>query len=1331
MPTWRIDGAGFSYTFAPEFDLISYDRTINSPGQAIHRGEGVQIDVSTVTRRPTVHVMRGLLQKSSVAASLRELDLLRAAVNAMPDEVYLTDVEANRRVAVKMISSDIPRDPARTLNVSLSFRTSDVPYFEDYDFTTVTATIDSWTDITTGDVPSWSEMVFAGRFTNPSIVQGNWSFVSHVDSLLATCINSGTDSSPWGQIRGTFLNQIIYSATAKFGTSIGLFKSTIQDSGDLVQFYTMNDRSDPSLATKPTSVTDVADRINFSQFTLAGWVNTNWNWDDDKEHYFFQAAADSTNQLNAYKSTSNKLVVQFGNTTLSYPNSSSNLANLWHHIAFRGSTKATIEGNYLDMFVNGSLVTSFTTKAATMTRLPQLAYVGGKSNAESSGDALFDDWGLWGEALSSSVIKSTLYNSGTGIRASRVNDRTLLTYFNFDGTGGSAVATNLSGQTISAFNFSRPESFYVTALSNDTLINLRRNADNIFSNNDPIAIIDELGWVRQIHVDGTVSPSTVRIDNGSGSSVGSVAKVGVYLNLNGSSDYAAGSSLMFDIKKIDQQVGIWFSRDGLPTTVEALIDKRGNQTSIGWQVYITTTGSLVMRMDDGTDDGKIFVDYNAELDGKWHNTWLIMKRAGGSEIFVDGQLKSTTIDGTLPTLSITNAQSLTIGAFSGGNTAFFNGQISQIRMIKSSDSSDYSTATQVRFFATNIHSYTSGWTPSGSSLNDYWEMTENTGLTAAANNSAQLNLTLSTSGMWQRRARISPNILSDPNFENGSIGGWNIPIAVGQTILKKITSQWGGKVLQMERPTTNNRWGVQQVVRVLVGQNWAWRGRYRKDTLGANPRVEFSIGDGVTNELLFSDSINVATVWRTFEVAYERVALGQNEDLFFSGKQCQMELDSFEFIASGFDDGGFERWDNANTLTNWTESEDGSSVIKRSTDIHSWDFAAAASIDSSNAVITLQQTVSVGTNQLFNFGVWAKADSLTGTPQLRVKEKVTSDSSFTNHTHTLTTAYQRFTVFLKSKGVATPSIQISNGTGCSSRLITIDDATFTKMYSGQSFLTTGGNNESRIEPSKYGFGRKIIGDEFTFASLIQRTEKFASMVRFRAVSAWSTAANQALMYLYDLNDGSSALGTHHYEMFIRDGRYVFGHSGASITAQATAYALNKDIDVSVWVDTAGTVVSSGSTIRAKLFENGLQIKSTATFTALAVNTLTKLFIGSNRNTDEPATQIMDEVYFWQQSIGDTFLKGEQNAQRRLVPDNRVFKWRSTVATVDYLIIDHQNETVKLMNTSGPTIQEAKSNNAGEFFQLGEGNAHGHANQDTLFTRQVGFTRLTNYRKLYY
>ena len=287
------------------------------------------------------------------------------------------------------------------------------------------------------------------------------------------------------------------------------------------------------------------------------------------------------------------------------------------------------------------------------------------------------------------------------------------------------------------------------------------------------------------------------------------------------------------------------------------------------------------------------------------------------------------------------------------------------------------------------------------------------------------------------------------------------------------------------------------------------------------------------------------------------------------------------------------------------------------------------------------------------------------------------------------------------------------------------------MYSGQSFLTTGGNNDSRIEPAKYGFGRKIIGDEYTFASMIQRTERFASMIRFRAVSAWSTAANQALMYLYDLNDGSSALGTHHYEMLIRDGRYVFGHSGASITAQATAYALNKDVDVAVWVDTAGTVVSSGSTIRAKMFENGLQIASTATFAALGVETLTKLFIGSDRSTDQPATQIMDEVYMWHQMVGDTFLKGEQNAQRRLVPDNKVFAWRSTVATVDFLIINHEHETVNLMNTSGPTIQEAKGSNTGSFFQLGEGNAHGHANQDTLFTRQVGFTRLTSYRKLFY
>jgi len=102
MPTWRVDGAGYSYTFPAEFDLTSYDRTINSPAQAVHHGDGAKIDKKTVTRRPTVRVMRGLMQKDSVALTLAELNRLRSAVNAMPDEVYLTDIEANRRVAVKL-----------------------------------------------------------------------------------------------------------------------------------------------------------------------------------------------------------------------------------------------------------------------------------------------------------------------------------------------------------------------------------------------------------------------------------------------------------------------------------------------------------------------------------------------------------------------------------------------------------------------------------------------------------------------------------------------------------------------------------------------------------------------------------------------------------------------------------------------------------------------------------------------------------------------------------------------------------------------------------------------------------------------------------------------------------------------------------------------------------------------------------------------------------------------------------------------------------------------------------------------------------------------------
>jgi len=266
--------------------------------------------------------------------------------------------------------------------------------------------------------------------------------------------------------------------------------------------------------------------------------------------------------------------------------------------------------------------------------------------------------------------------------------------------------------------------------------------------------------------------------------------------------------------------------------------------------------------------------------------------------------------------------------------------------------------------------------------------------------------------------------------------------------------------------------------------------------------------------------------------------------------------------------------------------------------------------------------------------------------------------------------------------------------------------------------------DKQILPAKYGFGRKPVS-HFTFPSLIQRSGKFATMVRFRATTSWSTTASGHLFDFYD----TTTLASHHFELILRNDTYIFGHADSSLVGAATTYAVDKDINIAIWFDSAGTVMAGGTTVKIRMFENGIQIASTlAAFTGIKTQTLSKLNIGTNRLGTNPANQIIDEVYFWNQPQSNGFIKGVQDAQRKLEADNIVFKFAATISTPDYLLVDGETRRIKIQETGGTTLTDATKDFTGNFFQLGASNSHSDGNVDTLFTRQNGFSRELSYHK---
>lgn len=271
------------------------------------------------------------------------------------------------------------------------------------------------------------------------------------------------------------------------------------------------------------------------------------------------------------------------------------------------------------------------------------------------------------------------------------------------------------------------------------------------------------------------------------------------------------------------------------------------------------------------------------------------------------------------------------------------------------------------------------------------------------------------------------------------------------------------------------------------------------------------------------------------------------------------------------------------------------------------------------------------------------------------------------------------------------------------------------------FGTVRGNSNvnSNIRASKYGFGRFMTNSSLTFPMLC-RTDKFSTVVRFTG-----NITPAADTYLFDASDAASATSSRYYLKFqVLSGgntvKYEFGHTLSTLAGQGNSWAKDTDYQVGVWVDT------TAATIKARLFQGQTVIASTATFTQASANTLTKLWIGTQNNNTSYSKQIHDEQYLWHQKMGDSYLEGFMLAQETVKPDNKVFRWSSSIPAGDILDVEHEKGRVTLFDTSAVSTSQELSSFTGEFFQLGE-DVIGTERKETIFSSQAITTRW-NYTK---
>ena len=277
-------------------------------------------------------------------------------------------------------------------------------------------------------------------------------------------------------------------------------------------------------------------------------------------------------------------------------------------------------------------------------------------------------------------------------------------------------------------------------------------------------------------------------------------------------------------------------------------------------------------------------------------------------------------------------------------------------------------------------------------------------------------------------------------------------------------------------------------------------------------------------------------------------------------------------------------------------------------------------------------------------------------------------------------------------------------------------------------LNTDGTATESIVSSKYGYARDIdYKDSYTFSSLYQRGDKLAFVVKLKPEWASTSVATRYIFELQD-TDGGTYSGLHY-----RNGRLVFG-AESTIGGAVTAFAADANVEFSGWCDADGTLVD-GTTYYAKLFQDGSEIASVTTMLKGCNGTLTELHIGTRMtdNDEEIVKADVDELYLYNQNVGDNYCKGETVYGRAINPDNVTFKWASTLATNDHLDIDMENYKVTKYDVSANSTSNELGNMSGNFFMLGKGSARtGHdKNKSDTITLAAPATGEIKYRNLYW
>ena len=728
----------------------------------------------------------------------------------------------------------------------------------------------------------------------------------------------------------------------RLSQGIGIFGNTIGNKGDTATLKSMIDGSAPTSA--------ITDRLNRNQGTLSIWITPEWKYTTGRVRYVFADGASGELTI-SYNSTSDRWEASDG-TNVAFK-ASTHAAGSRIHLVVTWDKNA----NSLAITVDNSAGTGASYAASTPSAT---LYLGSDSSSEQQIDAIVDDFGIWDIVLSSAEI-TTLYNGGNGARADSVASDSLLVYLEFDGTQGTSI--DVATANLGSGNGHTLKTTSIADGATEDTVTVAAGAQAIFFDGDRVVIYDETGYKVEGVVDGNLSSdTTILIDDGAGADPGLTERVGVYADLDGSTQYfsvADNASLSI--------VGDLTIQGCIKTTEAngAIAAKWKANTNERSYTLGLVSGALSLAISDDGTNTEVQTGTDTVNDGKWHHVACVYDATAETVVlYIDGIADSGgTLTFTTETGALNNNSSaFTIGAVDNGSGLQFDPLTVAVRDVALFK--DKRTAAEILDAATNPFKDYSGdennvsqWlfneADGVSTIND-----ENT----TNNNDLTINGTPSTftTGLRTQLAYISKNLIADPGMENGGIGAIDV-VGTPSANVKESDPKKDVQSIRIVADAAGE--GFSQTINATSGQDYVLRFFGKKDV--GTYDVNITNGGGVVLNGLNEESF-------TFQETCFEVTGNPVVQFLSNANLDDFNIDDIKVLKNIVNNGGMEGTYSGGVAPSWTEFDAGADGTPASDTGRSGTFAQKITNDAGSGGPGIQQTLTLVVGRWYELNFWYK-----------------------------------------------------------------------------------------------------------------------------------------------------------------------------------------------------------------------------------------------------------------------------------------------------------------------------------------------------------------------